>query len=50
MGTWQTRGRTVQQAHPAASNDDGPLFIREPNTFLDANLALREMREEEVDW
>lgn len=49
-GTWQTRVRTVQQAHPAASNDDGPLFFREPNTFLDANRALREMGAGEVEW
>jgi uracil-DNA glycosylase len=49
-GTWQTRVRTVQQAHPAASNHDGPLFFREPNTFLDANRALREMGAEAVEW
>lgn len=49
-GTWQTRVRTVTQAHPAAANDDGPLFFREPNTFLDANRALREMGGERIEW
>jgi uracil-DNA glycosylase len=49
-GTWQTRVQTVQQAHPAAANSDGPLFFREPNTFLDANRALRQMGAEEIRW
>jgi uracil-DNA glycosylase len=49
-GTWGRRVRVTTHAHPAAGNEDGPLFFRPPNPFIEANGALDDMGARTVDW
>jgi uracil-DNA glycosylase len=48
--TWKVRANIVRHPHPAAITRDGPVFLKPPNPFLQANRVLKAMDATPIEW